>query len=106
DLYPRLFEAMQRPEVYNTNKVRFELMRRLGYFVTESSEHSAEYSPWFIPHGRAHCAHYDVPIDEYLRRCDEIVNEFERLKRCAASDAPLTIRRSHEYGSTIIHSMT
>ncbi len=52
DLYPRLFEAMNtRPEVYNSNKVRFELMRRLGHFVTESSEHNAEYSPWFIPRG-------------------------------------------------------
>jgi alpha-galactosidase len=50
-LYPRLFEAMHRPEVYDTNRVRFELMKRLGYFVTESSEHNAEYSPWFIPHG-------------------------------------------------------
>jgi alpha-galactosidase len=37
DLYPRLFEAMEKPEVYNTNKVRFEMMKRLGYFVTESS---------------------------------------------------------------------
>ena len=52
DLYPRLFEAMRRPEVYDSNRVRFELMKRLGYFVTESSEHNAEYSPWFIPHGR------------------------------------------------------
>ena len=41
DLYPRLFEAMNKPEIYNTNKVRFELMKRLGYFVTESSEHNA-----------------------------------------------------------------
>src|SRR5688500_2650603 len=47
DLYPRLFDAMNRPDVYDTNKVRFELMRRLGYFVTESSEHNAEYNPYF-----------------------------------------------------------
>ena len=105
DLYPRLFEAMNKPEVYNTNKVRFELMRRLGYFVTESSEHNAEYSPYFIPHGRALAAKYNVPIDEYLRRCDCIVDQFARLKSSCAADEPMPFHRSHEYGSTIIHSI-
>jgi alpha-galactosidase len=80
DLYPRLFQAMCKPEVYDTNRVRFELMRRLGYFVTESSEHNAEYNPYFIPHGRQHVERFAVPIDEYLCRCDRIVDEFERLK--------------------------
>jgi len=106
DLYPRLFEAMEKPEVYNTNKVRFEMMRRLGYFVTESSEHNAEYSPYFIPHGQAEIAKFAVPIDEYLRRCDGIVDEFARMKTFAASDEPSKApNRSHEYGSTIIHSL-
>jgi alpha-galactosidase len=44
DLYPRLFEAMNDPKTFAKNKVRFELMKRFGYFVTESSEHNAEYS--------------------------------------------------------------
>jgi len=105
DLYPRLFEAMNRPEVYNTNRVRFELMKRLGYFVTESSEHNAEYSPFFIPRGAGAIARFNVPIDEYLRRCDGIVDEFERMKCLCRGDAPMEVRRSHEYGSTIIHSM-
>src|SRR5947209_3352878 len=97
---------MGKPEIYNTNKVRFELMKRLGYFVTESSEHSAEYNPWFIPHGREFAAKYNVPIDEYLRRCDAIVDEFARLKAFAKSDEPLhDVHRSHEYGSTIIHAI-
>jgi alpha-galactosidase len=105
DLYPRLFDAMNRPEVYNTNAVRFELMKRLGYFVTESSEHNAEYNPFFIPRGAGVIAKYNVPIDEYLRRCDGIVDEFERMKSLGASDEGIEVRRSHEYGSTIIHSM-
>ena len=105
DLYPRLFEAMHRPDVYNSNKVRFELMRRLGHFVTESSEHNAEYNPWFIPHGRDHARKFGVPIDEYLRRCDCIIDEFERLKVFSRCDEPMEVRRSHEYGSTIIHSV-
>jgi alpha-galactosidase len=105
DLYPRLFEAMCRPDVYDSNRVRFELMKRLGYFVTESSEHNAEYNPWFIPHGREQVERFSVPIDEYLRRCDCIIDEFERLKGLARSDEAVEIHRSHEYGSGIIHSV-
>jgi alpha-galactosidase len=106
DLYPRLFEAMQRPDVYNTNRVRFEVMKRLGYFVTESSEHNAEYSPWFIPHGPEQVRKFAVPIDEYLRRCDGIVEEFERMRAlCGKDDASVEVRRSHEYGGTIVHAV-
>jgi alpha-galactosidase len=105
DLYPRLFEAMNDSKVYDTNKVRFELMKRLGYFVTESSEHNAEYNPYFIPRGKDVIQKYDVPIDEYLRRCDGIVDEFERMKTVSKDASPMNVHRSHEYGSTIIHSI-
>ncbi len=105
DLYPRLFAAMRDPMIHNTNKVRFEIMKRLGYFVTESSEHNAEYNPWFIPHGKESIARYAIPLDEYLRRCDSIVDEFERMKAVSRSRRPLPVRKSHEYGSTIIHSV-
>jgi alpha-galactosidase len=105
DLYPRLFEAMKNPKHYATNKVRFELMRRLGYFVTESSEHSAEYCPYFIPHGKSFYQNYDVPIDEYLRRCDANIDEFDRMKALLHDEKSIEVHRSHEYGSTIIHSM-
>jgi len=106
DQYPRLFAAMEDPAHYQTNKVRFELMRRLGHFVTESSEHNAEYCPWFIPHGKEVIARFDIPIDEYLNRCDGIVDEFDRLKIFSRGPEPIKdVCRSHEYGSTIIHSM-
>jgi alpha-galactosidase len=105
DLYPRLFEASEDPAIFNRNAVRFELMRRLGYFVTESSEHNAEYNSFFIPRGREVIDQFKVPLDEYLRRCDGIVDEFERMKKFSKSDEPIEVRRSHEYGSTIIHSM-
>src|SRR3954447_3982320 len=104
-LYPRLFEAMNRPEVYDSNRVRFELMKRLGYFVTESSEHNAEYSPWFIPHGPEAVDRFSVPLDEYLRRCDGSVCEFERMKELCRSAEGVEVHRSREYGSTIIHSV-
>lgn len=106
DLYPRLFKAMEDPKIYATNMVRFELMRRLGHFVTESSEHNAEYCPWFMPHGAETIKRFNIPLDEYLRRCDGIVDEFDRLKKFSRSDEPIKeVHRSHEYGSTIIHSM-
>lgn len=105
DLYPQLFEAMNDPNTFAKNKVRFELMKRLGYFVTESSEHNAEYNPWFIPRGKEVIDRFSVPMDEYLRRCDGIVDEFERMKVFAKSDDPITVRKSHEYGSIIIHSI-
>ena len=106
DLYPRLFEAMNDPKIYNKNKVRFELMKRFGYYITESSEHNAEYSAHFMPHGQETIDKYDVPIDEYLRRCDGIVDEFERMKEYSKDDKPMEVHRSQEYGSTIIHSIT
>ena len=105
DLYPQLFEAMADPATFAKNKVRFELMKRLGYFITESSEHNAEYNPWFIPRGKDKIAEFSVPMDEYLRRCDGIVDEFERMKVFARSEDPITVHKSHEYGSTIIHSI-
>ncbi len=106
DLYPRLFAAMNDAKIYNTNKVRFELMKRLGHFITESSEHNAEYNAWFIPRGKETIDRFGVPIDEYLRRCDGIVDEFERLRVFSRSKEEMkTVCRSHEYGSTIIHSI-
>ncbi len=106
DLYPRLFKAMADEKIRSTNKVRFELMKRLGHFITESSEHNAEYNPWFIPRGKQTIAEFDIPIDEYLRRCDGIVDEFARLKKFSAGREPIKeVCRSHEYGSTIIHSI-
>jgi alpha-galactosidase len=105
DLYPRLFQAMERHDIFQHNAVRFELMKRLGYFPTESSEHHAEYNAHFIPRGEAVVRQFHVPLDEYLRRCDAIIEQFSRLKIEADSDEPIHIHRSPEYGCTIIRSM-
>lgn len=105
DLYPRLFAIADQMIEKKENAVRYELMKRLGAFVTESSEHNAEYCPYFMTHGPEYLTKFNVPIDEYLRRCDGIVDEFERMMKVAADDSPLHTHKSHEYGSTIIHSM-
>jgi alpha-galactosidase len=105
DLYPRIFEAMNDPKIFAKNAVRFELMKRLGYFVTESSEHNAEYNSFFIPRGSEMVQRFGVPLDEYPRRCDAIIDEFERMKKLSKSPDRMDVHRSHEYGSAIIHSM-
>ena len=105
DLYPRLWEAMKRPEIYNHNKVRWEAFRRLGYFVTESSEHFAEYNPWFIKRDRPDLVEkLDIPIDEYVRRCIDNNEWWEKNKAAMESDQPVEVHRSAEYGSLIINA--
>jgi len=67
DAYPRLRRGMKRPKVWKQDPVRFEVLNRLGYFVSESSEHFSEYVPWFIRRDRPDLIQrYDIPIDEYI----------------------------------------
>ncbi|MCG8526492.1 MAG: alpha-glucosidase/alpha-galactosidase [Opitutales bacterium] len=107
DAYPLLFKMMEEPFIFKQNKVRFEMMKRLGYFVTESSEHQAEYTPYFIHHGEQIIRDYDVPIDEYLRRCESIISTWENTeKMLLGGDGEIVVEpQSHEYGSYIIHSL-
>ena len=70
DLYPLLHQVIAEDRIPAWNRVRFEMLKRLGYFVTESSEHFAEYVPWFIKRDRPDLIErFNVPLDEYLRRC-------------------------------------
>jgi alpha-galactosidase len=114
DLYPRLAEFAssdadpQRPmgSITMADRVRYEMFRRLGYFVTESSEHFAEYTPWFIKRDRPDLIdRFGVPLNEYPRRCEEQIAGWEALRiRLEDDSSPITVRRSLEYGSGIIHS--
>ena len=64
------------------NRVRYEVMRHFGYFVTESSEHFAEYVPWFIKATRPDLIErFDIPLDEYPRRCERQIAEWESCAR-------------------------
>ncbi len=104
DVYPRLFAAMDDPEVYARDKVRFELMRRFGFFVTESSEHNAEYTPYFLK-DEEEIRRHDVPVDEYVRRSEENLIEYAETRRKLLAGEGFPLERSVEYGSLIIHSM-
>ncbi len=71
DLYPLLHQIAAEGRAPDWNLVRYEVLRRLGYFVTESSEHFAEYVPWFIKHDRPELIErFGIPLDEYIRRCE------------------------------------
>ena len=70
-LYPKLRQIIADGKVPDWNRVRYELFRRFGYFVTESSEHLAEYLPWFIKPGRKDLLEqFNIPLDEYPGRCE------------------------------------
>ncbi len=103
DMYPRLFEAMENPEIYAKDKVRFELMRTLGYFVTESSEHNAEYTPYFLRRDDL-IEQHDVPVDEYIRRSEDNLEKYAETRRRLLAGESFPMKRSVEYGSLIIHS--
>ena len=79
DLYPRLRRIVEDDPEGLGRRVRVELFRRFGYFPTESSEHSAEYVPWFLHHDDE-VAWFRSEIDEYVRRSDENLREWEELK--------------------------
>jgi len=107
DVYPLLRDAVQRPEVWRKDPVRIELFRRLGYFVTESSEHSAEYNPYFIRRDRPDLLkRFSIPIDELLRRYEAQTAWWEQMRQqLLDGTAELTPERSGEYAALIIHSM-
>ncbi|MCX6030265.1 MAG: alpha-glucosidase/alpha-galactosidase [Chloroflexi bacterium] len=78
DLTPRIRQVIEEGRVPDWNRVRYEMFRRLGYFVTESSEHFAEYVPWFIKRDRPDLIEqFNIPLDEYIRRCEVQIKGWE-----------------------------
>lgn len=81
DLYPLIQKVIDEDRVPDWNRVRFEMFSRLGYFVTESSEHFAEYVPWFIKRDRPDLIEkFNIPLDEYLRRCEVQIAGWEAVR--------------------------
>lgn len=104
DLYPELeafIEARREPD---DDLVRADLFRRFGFYPTESSEHHAEYNPWFIPKGQVEA--FNVPIGEYLSRVANNLAEYDETKRRLDAGEPFEIERSGEYAAVIVHAMT
>jgi len=91
DLYPQIHQVIEEDRVPDWNRVRFEMFKRLGYFVTESSEHFAEYVPWFIKRDRPDLVkRFNIPLDEYLRRCEVQIAGWELTRDfIKSSEGPL-----------------
>jgi alpha-galactosidase len=103
DLYP---ELRAKQDIPHWNRVRYEVLRHFGYFCTESSEHLAEYVPWFIKRARPELiAEFNVPLDEYPRRCEAQIGEWEELRVSLENGSPISVTRSDEYSSRIIHGV-
>jgi len=78
DLYPLIRNVIEDDRVPEWNRVRYELFNRLGYFVTESSEHLCEYVPWFIKRDRPDLIkRFNIPLDEYLYRCQAQIQAWD-----------------------------
>ena len=87
------------------NKVRYEVMEHLGYFCTESSEHLAEYVPWFIKDGRDDLiTQFGIPLDEYPKRCEEqMAGWADQAQALKASDS-IEVCKSHEFAAEIMNA--
>ncbi|MGQ0611866.1 MAG: alpha-glucosidase/alpha-galactosidase [Paracoccaceae bacterium] len=114
DLYPALKRGyaegrFPKPSHWNPrcpNKVRYEMLKRLGYFVTESSEHFAEYTPWFIKRDRPDLIEkFGIPLDEYPQRCVEQIARWKKEAESLKSADRIEIKESHEYASQIVNSV-
>ncbi len=102
-LYPRLAEIIESsPELQR--RVRVEIYRRFGYFPTESSEHSAEYVPWFMHH-EDQVERYRIFVGDYLERSEENLRELESIERQLASGEALNLEHNNELASLFIHSL-
>ncbi len=106
DLYPKIREKAIAFEGKHYDMVRFEIMKRFGYYVTESSEHNSEYMPYFIKEKYPELIErFNIPLDEYPRRCIEQIKNWNKLREEIVHDHSLSHTRTHEYASYIMEAM-
>jgi alpha-galactosidase len=108
DLYPRLKQLAKTRDYGRgwedcANHVRYDMLSRLGYFVTESSEHFAEYTPYFINAKHPELIDkYEIPLDEYPRRCEAQIAEWQAQEAALTEGEALLCEKSVEYAARII----
>ncbi len=104
DLYPALKKRFNevRPE---KDLVRLDMMNHFGYYNTESSEHTAEYHPYYIKTQYPEFIDkYKIPLDEYPRRCVNQIAGWQKEKEEIMNGGNVEHTRSKEYGSFIIEA--
>lgn len=106
DLYPEIKKrALERP-VPHTDMVRYEIMKRFGYYVTESSEHNAEYVPYFIKNQYPELIErFNIPLDEYPRRCVAQIKGWNKMRDSLVDNTKIEHTRSREYASYMMEAM-
>jgi alpha-galactosidase len=104
DLYPRLREVIDADPEGLGRRVRVELFKRFGFFPTESSEHSSEYVPWFLRHDDQ-VEHYRTEIDEYVRRSEDNLTEWQSMKERLDAGDELDIELNDELASQYIRAL-
>jgi len=106
DLYPEIKRRAFQDEHFHKDSVRFEVMRQFGYYVTESSEHTSEYLPYFIKATHPELIErYRVPLDEYPRRCVNQIEKWRQMREELTNSVDLTHERTHECASSIMDSI-
>lgn len=113
DMYPLIKkEAAKKLKKWRKSKdkshdmVRLEMMLKFGYYITESSEHNAEYSPYWIKSNYPHLVdEYNIPLDEYPRRCINQIKRWKEQSKELVNNPTLSHSRSHEYGSYIMEAI-
>lgn len=108
DLYPEIkMRALKKnAEQKHHDMVRYEYIKHLGYYCTESSEHNAEYNPFFIKsHQPDLIDKFNIPLDEYPRRCINQIKGWNKEKETILQEGKITHKRSHEYASYIMEAI-
>jgi alpha-galactosidase len=106
DLYPEIKRRAKLDDYIHKDTVRFEIMKQFGYYVTESSEHSSEYVPWFIKQQTPELINrFHIPLDEYPRRCEAQIKGWDGMRDYLLSDKALDHQRTGEYASYMIEAM-
>lgn len=107
DFYPTIKKLAAEKENPHRDSVRFELMKRFDYYITESSEHNAEYHPYFIKSKYPELIErFGIPLNEYLRRCEQQISDWEHQRDDIVENGDLTHTRSREYASYIMDAIT
>ncbi|QWU13685.1 alpha-galactosidase [Paenibacillus sophorae] len=107
DLYPEIKRrAAEKQKEPHNDMVRYEIMQKFGYYNTESSEHTAEYHPYFIKRNYPELIdRFQIPLDEYPRRCVEQIGRWEHMREELVNNRNLEHERSHEYASYIMEAI-
>jgi alpha-galactosidase len=108
DLYPEIKRRAKEKNRTEKHKdmVRFDYIDKLGYYCTESSEHNAEYNPFYIKRGYPELIEkFNILVNEYPRRCIKQINDWKAEYESLTAKDVLEHTRSHEYASYIMEAM-